>query len=387
MNKKPFHSSPVHSLHSNSQCTAQARLKAAATGRPRLRTRYYLFNSVLLILSTLIPALAGCEAAPADSLPETFSSPPTATPILRATIVPPATPSATPPRQPGSLQIISPLESSQVAGGAELRMALYLADHDGLPVEGATVQAQLWTPGGELFGSQACTDRGQGRYLAGLVRLPLRGAGGTWRMVGKATWEDGQQAEVEGTFQADPSLSEMYQSQYGFWVEPPRMFGLGTGFYNLHESGGLHFEDWLYEDGSGYVILDNYRYNASGVTFAALEVHWRQGDLPTDTAAAIAHAHSLAEAGLHHQDPETALSKLAAETSTFQGRPAWRVAGWGQEYYVTKAAAEYPVEWLIFNCPGSDWVWSLILSTNHPAYMKDLRALQKSFECPPEHQH
>jgi hypothetical protein len=349
-----------------------------------------LFHISLLIMSPLVLLLTGCSRVPAETVPGASSIPPTAaaiapttTPVSRAAVVPPATPTATPLPQGGSLRIISPLESTELSGGADLRIALYLVDHDDLPVEGATAQAELWLPSGELFTSLPCIDKRQGRYLAEYVRLPLRGAGGTWHIVGRAIWKDGQQAEAERTFQASPSPSEMYQKRYGFWIEPPRVFASGTGFYNLQGGGGLHFEDWLNEDGSGYVILDNYQYSVIGVTFATLELHWRQVDFPTDSAAAIAHVQSLAEKGLHHQDPEASLTGLTATTVTFQGRPAWQVLGWGEEYYVAKASAAYPVEWLIFRCPASDWLWSLVLSSDHVSYMKNLRALRKTFECPP----
>lgn len=284
------------------------------------------------------------------------------------------------------LTIVAPAENTELAGGHDLRIALYLVDQDLQPLEGAAVQSELWTPSGELFASWPCTGRGQGHYLCETVTLPLRGASGTWRVTGEATWSGGQKAAVEGTFQAQPSVSEVYRVRHGFWIEPPRVLGLGTGFYNLSQSGGLHFEDWLNEDGSGYVILDNYRYNAVGVTFATLEVHWGHAAFPADGAAAAAWAQSLAATGLHHQEPETPLLALTASRTVFQGYPAWQVAGQGMEYYVAEAAAAYPVECLIITCPGSDWLWSLVLSTDHEPWMDHLRAVRETFECPPGNQ-
>jgi hypothetical protein len=110
---------------------------------------------------------------------------------------------------------------------------------------------------------------------------------------------------------------------------------------------------------------------------------WRSAAFPADGETAIAYAQSLAGTGLHHQDPDTPLTDLAAGAVTFQGRSAWQVLGRGKEYYVAQAASEYPVEWLMFHCPGSDWLWSLVLSTDHEDYMDHLRAVQETFECPP----
>ncbi|MCK5314744.1 MAG: hypothetical protein KAJ53_06455 [Anaerolineales bacterium] len=336
----------------------------------------------------LLILLTGCSGGASETVQEGLSIPIAAesmTPTSSVTLTPTATPTATPRAsfQDGLLSIISPLENSEVSGGANLVIQLHLVDHDDLPVEAAVVQADIWHPGGELFTGLSCIDKGKGRYLSENVSLPLRGASGTWQVIGKATWQDGQQAKTDRTFQVNPSISEMYQNRHGFWIEHPRIFGLGTGFYNLHGTGGLHFEDWLNKDGSGYVILDNYRYVVMGVTFATLEVHWQHVDFPTDGAAAIAYAENLARTGLHHQDPDTPLTKLTAKKVTFQDRSAWQVLGRGSEFYVAKAAAEYPVEWLIFQCPGLDWLWSLVISADNVGYMNHLRAVQKTFECPP----
>ena len=123
--------------------------------------------------------LVGCVAGPFVSVPL-----PTATPVPpTATVLPltatPLPPTQTPALQAGSLRVISPLETTTLYGGQALRASVYLVDHDGQPVEGALVQAELWSPGGDMFAAISCADKGQGRYLADLVELPLRGSGGT----------------------------------------------------------------------------------------------------------------------------------------------------------------------------------------------------------------
>jgi hypothetical protein len=315
-----------------------------------------------LVFFVLVLLMSSCRGAPEP---------------LAATAVSSAWP------QEASLSITAPLESTQVSGGVSVRIALQLLDHRGVALQGAAVQAELWSPRRELFASLTCADQGGGRYLSEYARLPLRGAGGTWRVIGKAVWAEDRTTKVESTFQASPSISETYRDRYGFWIEYPRVFGLGTGFYNLADSGGLHFEDWVRQDGSGYVILDNYRYGAIGVAFAALEVHWRQATFPTDGAGAIALALSLAKDGLHHQDPTTPLAAATAKRTEFQGRYAWEVVAEGTEAYVARAGAGYVVEWLTFRCPGSGWLWSLVLSTDHEPWMDHLRVMRESFECPP----
>jgi hypothetical protein len=285
----------------------------------------------------------------------------------------------TPTPQNGSLTVVFPLETTEVRGGQAIRVSISLVDQGNQPIEMATVQAELWAPSGEAFATLVCVDTGQGRYLSDYVQLPLRGAGGTWRVVAQATWMDGGQAQGERTFTGIPFLSETYQSRYGFWVEPPRLFGYNVAMYNLH-NGGLHFEDRSYEDGGGYVLLDNYRYETVKVTFATLDVHWGPADFPTDAAAAIARIQDLA--GPYRQDPETPTTELEAESTLFQDRPAWRVTGRWKAFYAPNPTVRYPVEWTIFRCPDSDWLWTLAIYAEKTAYMDHLREVRGTFECP-----
>jgi len=328
-------------------------------------------QELALVLTLVTLLLSGCGALQPVPTPT-----PTETPKPRNM----STPTATPTYRGASLSVISPLETTELYGGQALRVAVYLVDHDDQPMDGATVRAELWSPNGDLFATLPCADSGQGRYLADYVNLPMRGAGGIWRMVASATWGEGNQAQAKRTFTGIPCPSETYQSQYGFWIDPPRVLNYNLAMYNLHGAGGFHYEDWHYEDGGGYVILDNYRYNATGITFATLNVHWRRDGFPADKAAAIAHVQSLA--GSHHQDPDIPTMNLAAELTAFQGRSAWHVTGQWKEAYVSKSTSSCPAEWLVVRCPGSDWLWTLAISADRAEYMNDLRTVQETFECP-----
>jgi hypothetical protein len=104
-------------------------------------------------------------------------------------------------RQDGSLTVVYPTEAVDLVGGQSLRVTAYLVDRDGQPVEGATAQAELRSPNGAVFATLTCINQGRGRYLADYIHLPLRGAGGTWRVTVRATWNGGQaQAQATQTF-------------------------------------------------------------------------------------------------------------------------------------------------------------------------------------------
>ena len=276
----------------------------------------------------------------------------------------------------GKLTVAFPLETTELAGGQSLRVTVSLVDNDDQPVEGATVQAELRAPNGDVFATLPCADKGQGRYLADYVTLPLRGAGGTWRMICRATWGDGQQAHAERAFKGLPSLSEEIQAEFGFWVEP--LEAPHYGYKNLE------VRTQRYQDGSGYVFL----FNASHGQIN-LDVHWQRADWPADETAARAYARDLL---VSFQDTITRIpsADLKVEQTTFQGQSAWLVSGrWTGDHKESRLAGG-PIEWMIFRCPDSppdtvcDWLWTIVIcaANDSPAYMGTLRATRQTFECP-----
>ncbi|MBU0492621.1 MAG: FixH family protein [Chloroflexi bacterium] len=268
------------------------------------------------------------------------------------------------------MTILFPLDTTELAGGRSLRVTVSLADAAGQPVEGAAVQVELRSPDGNVFAAVPGADQGQGRYLADYVRLPQRGAEGTWRVVTRATWGDDQQAQAERAFiKGLPFLSEELQRQYGFWIEAPSV--PGCDYNSLTHKTGQH------EDGSGYVLMYNGCHGRVN-----LDVHWQHAAFPADEASAIACARSLLDVAQHEEDYGVGLEpNLLAERITFQGRLVWRVVGRSKTTHGKVRGG--PIEWLIFQCPGSELLWTIIISTsNEPAYMDHLRALRETFQCP-----
>ena len=276
----------------------------------------------------------------------------------------------------GRLTITYPLETTELAGERSLRVSLSLAGNDGQAVEGATVQAELHAPNGDVFATLPCADKGQGRYLADYVQLPARGAEGTWRVVARATWGDDQQAQAERTFKGLPSLSEELQREYGFWLQTPSVPGCG---YN-----SLQHRAERLSDGSGYVLTYNACHGRINV-----DVHWQPAAFPADETAAIAHAQELTAVAQHEEHYLLNLEPdLAAQRTTFHGQSAstghcvWLVTGRSKTSHSKIRGG--PVEWLIFDCPHSDWLWTIVISTsNESAYMDHLRTIRDTFECPP----
>jgi hypothetical protein len=269
-----------------------------------------------------------------------------------------------------------PLETTELVGGQSLRVTASLVDHNDRPVEGATVQAELQTPNGDVLATLPCADKGQGHYLSDYVRLPLRGTEGTWRVVVGATWGRDGQAQVEQTFKGLSSFNEELQSLYGFWIELSDLFP-----YNVPHADDPRNKYWPYKDG-GYVILANNFFRGGTYNhFVMLDVHWRRADL-IDEAAAVAYVQNLA--GPHGKTMDIPATNLVTEPVSFRGWPAWRVNG---HWESTPANGNPPpgglVEWMVFSCPGSDWLWTVVIATNdEESSMDDLRTLRETFECP-----
>jgi len=274
--------------------------------------------------------------------------------------------------------VVFPLESRNLVGGQPLRVTIYLVDSDEQPLAGATVEAELWTPDGELFAAFPCADGGQGRYLSDYVQLPLRGGAGTWRVVARAQWGAGQATRASSNFPVVPSFSEELQGRHGFWVDTASpLFDYYVTNINDPDSK-LH----PYPDGDGAVVfLANTRVEQSYEIFVIMDIHWRHADSPTDEAAALAYVGSLI--GPHNIKLDIPPEDLAARALSFHGGPAWQVTGrWKSMPINDNPHPGGLVEWLVFPCPGSDWLWSVVIASNQLSYMDELRALRESFECP-----
>jgi hypothetical protein len=267
--------------------------------------------------------------------------------------------------------MIFPLEDSELNSDQVLRITALLTNDEGLPVEKSAVEAEVYLPDGNVFARQSLVDMGAGRYLADPLSLPEQGAMGTWRVVVTTVGDNRKQAQVERAFEVLPSYSETYQIKYGFWIKVP-------DFFNCHGSDQW-FTDRLYEDGSGYVHMDNHCHSV-GAAIVRLDVRWQETAFPADEAAAEAYV--LAHHASFQYDHDHPEENLRVEQGVFQGQPAWYVSGKWRSIVSNTPQAGGPAEWMIFRCPDSYWLWTLVISTNKKHYMSGLRALRETFECP-----
>ena len=133
-----------------------------------------------------------------------------------------------------SLIIVFPQASTELVGGQSFRTTVSLKNYDDKLIEGAVVEAELWTPGGERFATQPCFDKKDGRYLADPITLPLKNSQGIWRVTVRAVLGDELIAQGEGQFIGRNSYSERLQELFGFWIELTDLFSYHVyHIYNL----------------------------------------------------------------------------------------------------------------------------------------------------------
>lgn len=273
------------------------------------------------------------------------------------------------------LAIVFPHASTELAGGQSIRVTAVLQDQNGEPVEGVDVEAELWSPDGKMYARIPCHDQKVGRYLSDHISLPTRDSSGLWRITIQAVTKDGEISEADGEFIGLNSYSERLQELFGFWIELTDLLP-----YNVAGAEDPLLKTYDYEDG-GYVILaNNITTTQFSNTFVILDVHWRQNDFPENADGATEYVLQLA--GPHRISLDISPADLEVERDTFLESPAWHVTGsWIQNNALGEPRPPSPLDWILFQCPGSDTIWTILVTTNDINYLADLKAIRGSFKC------
>ena len=277
----------------------------------------------------------------------------------------------------GSIDLIYPSPFSELIGGQQLRVTLFVSDRDGAPLGGINPRVEIWSPSHELYADLECIHRGGGRCLTDPFSLPIQDGAGTWSILAWAEFKDGSILNIAGPFQVLRSFSEGLEEQYGFWLDTtsPLFAYAGPPFADP----GLKFHPY---DEGGYVILSNSRVSGGVEEFVMLDVHWRPAEYPEDGETALTYVQELA--GPHGMT--VAYLDLEAEPARFQDGKAWRIKGYWEEPIITGVnrlgETSYPVEWLIFPCPGSDFSWTILITARNPRDLPGLREMMGTFQCP-----
>ena len=273
------------------------------------------------------------------------------------------------------LTIVYPQSSTELVGGQSLRVTILLTDPDHQPLEGGLVQVQIKDPDGDEFAALNCADKNNGRYLCDPITLPLKKSQGVWQVTAWAYLQDKLIATSEVNFIGLDSYSERLYDHFGFWVALPDLFP-----YNVPNAEDPLLKTYSYDNG-GYLILAN-NLTSGGInnSFVILDVHWRKEQFPSDEDEAVDYITNLA--GPHGITLDLSQKDLIAEKARFNTWPSWHVTGtWEQSDAYGNPRPDVLLDWIVFNCPESEWLWTVLITTNMKDYFGELNLIRESFDC------
>jgi hypothetical protein len=273
------------------------------------------------------------------------------------------------------LSIVYPTEETELVGGQNFRTTLFLTDYSNQPIEGASLEAELWTPDGDLFQSLNFTDKNGGRYLADSVTLPLRNSQGIWQVTARAVIGNDVIAQRSWQFISQQSYNEQIQDLFGFWIDLSDLFS-----YNVPNAEDPQLKTYSYDNGGYLILANNLRPGGLDSPFVILDVHWRFEKFPDDQNTAKDYVISLA--GPHGITLDLSPAELYASQDSFLDWPAWHVTGvWNRYDALGNPIQDAPLDWMIFNCPGSDWLWTILFTSNDGKFRDDPELIRQTYSC------
>jgi hypothetical protein len=276
------------------------------------------------------------------------------------------------------LRILYPAGETELVGGQSFRITLYLTDNKNQPIAGASTEVELRNPDGDIFRTLKCVDKDDGRYLTDPATLPLKNTQGTWQVTARAMIKEDLIVQSKGQFIGQQSYSERIQDLFGFWIEISDPFS-----YYIPNAEDPRLKTYQYENGGYLILANNMRTGVLDSPFVILDVHWQHKEFPEDHKAAIDHILSLA--GPHRITIDISAADLEAEQDSLQNWPAWRISGlWYRNDALGNPLHAVPLDWMSFKCPGSDWLWTILITSNEINYLNELELIRETFSCSPK---
>ena len=165
---------------------------------------------------------------------------------------------------------------------------------------------------------------------------------------------------------------------WGFWIEFTDLFA-----YHVPQAPEPEGRFHPYEDGNGGTVLfaNTFPHGQVYQDFVMLDIHWRRAEWPADDTGAIGLVQELK--GPHLQDLLLGPGSLSVVEVQRHGRPGWHVhADWESTPENGNPAPGGTVEWDLIDCPGSQWIWTVVVATNQQRFLSELRAIRETFRCP-----
>ncbi len=273
------------------------------------------------------------------------------------------TQTAIPPIMDLNVQVLYPIETTEVVMGQSIKSIVKVVDSQGVVVKNAQVTVSFADPNNRRISNTAAIFGNGDVYRTNTWAIPHKMQAGNWTMTVEAN-VDGHKGTSSGTFLVKDSISEVLLGKYGFWVDAPSLNGIVPDL--AKEQGDAQ---------NGVIIWGGVKPAIHIFPESWLEVQWRQGNF---NLATINDVREFMTGTLGNPGVNLIRSIESYKRTKFKNWDAWKVKVRGQ-------FLRYDEQWIIFYVPEMNETYGLgttvVLAPNG---IDAFNVLTEGFEVHPE---
>ncbi len=236
-----------------------------------------------------------------------------------------------------NVEMLYPLESTQIEMGQSIKCILKITRANGEVVSEAQVTVQIYDPNNTASGEiKAVFGDGDVFRSEGML-IPHKSSAGKWKITVEANAPDGQ-GEASRTFTVLNSTSEVLLEKYGFWIGAPTLNGIVPSLVAERGDAMNGMIRWGGQIPGQHVLKENW-----------IEIQWRSVEFDLRNADR-ARKFLLEELGDIGFTPIRELGEF--ESFPFKHWRGWRTKARGQLGY-------YDIEWIVFLVPETEKVYAI----------------------------
>ncbi len=273
------------------------------------------------------------------------------------------TQTALPPIMDLKVQVLYPIETTEVEMGQSIKSIVKVVDSQGEVVKNALISVSFTDPDNRPIGNTPAVFGKGDVYRTNSWVVPHKKQAGDWTMTVEANADD-HKGTSTNTFHVKDSISEKLLGKYGFWVEPPTLNGIVPDL--AKEQGDAQ---------NGVIIWGGVKPAIHIFPESWLEVQWREGNFNLATANDV---YEFMSGRLGNPGVNLIRSIESYKRTKFKNWDAWRVKVRGQ-------FLRYDEQWIIFYVPEVNKTYALgTTAVLAPKGIDVFTVLTKGFEVHPE---
>ena len=261
------------------------------------------------------------------------------------------------------IQVLYPIETTEVEMGQSVKSIVKVLDSQGNVVENAQVSVSFSDANDHPIGSTPAIFGKGDVYRTDAWVVHHKTQAGDWTLTVEAK-ADGHEGTNTVSFHVKDSISETLLGKYGFWVEAPALNGIVP--YLAKEQGDAQ---------NGVIIWGGVKTAIHIFPESWLEVEWREGNFNLATAK---DAGKFMSGTLGNPGVYWSRSMEAFQKTKFKNWDAWKVKVRGQ-------FRRYDGQWIIFYVPEVNKTYALGTTVVlPPTGIEAFTVLTEGFEVHPE---